>query len=475
MTEDIMTQEVFAKRIFDLPPALHGVFAELADFCTDALASDDMEADFVALENDTVAAVRKTGLGILRTCIEQRDDGARSIRREGRSWYRLARSRGSLTCLLGHLGYDRPRYRNDGVRNSLCPVDESLGLLSGSMTRPAGKLAMRLVAELPCRTSSILLREAGGMDPSVSTLQRVLGEAHWAWQDVEEEAFAELRSGERVPDEATSVALSLDGAMVLLRSGEDPASGGDDRRCGSSNWREASCGTLSFHDETGGTLRTISSGRMPEKGKMALKHWLVREFEEVMRDRPDLTCVGVADGAPDNWTFLSRQALDVEVLDFYHAATHLRTASEHAASPERWYEHWRHVLRHDMCGANRVIAAIRGLRDRARDDCSRSELTVVLGYFRTHRHRMNYAELSGRGIPIGSGIVEAANKTHIGERLKKSGMRWGIAGGQAVLTFRSLLRSDRFDGAWNKIMVAIDNRKPDNDNWKPFYEKKKTA
>ena len=457
MTEDIMTQEVFAKRIFDLPPALHGVFAELADFCTDALASDDMEADFVALENDTVAAVRKTGLGILRTCIEQRDDGARSIRREGRSWYRLARSRGSLTCLLGHLGYDRHRYRNDGVRNSLCPVDESLGLLSGSMTRPAGKLAMRLVAELPCRTSSILLREAGGMDPSVSTLQRVLGETHWAWQDVEEEAFAELRSGERVPDEATSVALSLDGAMVLLRSGEDPASGGDDRRCGSSNWREASCGTLSFHDETGGTLRTISLGRMPEKGKMALKHWLVREFEEVMRDRPDLTCVGVADGAPDNWTFLSRQALDVEVLDFYHAATHLRTASEHAASPERWYEHWRHVLRHDMCGANRVIAAIRGLRDRARDECSRSELTVVLGYFRTHRHRMNYAELSGRGSPIGSG------------------MRWSMAGGQAVLTFRSLLRSDRFDGAWNKIMVAIDNRKPDNDNWKPFYEKKKTA
>ncbi len=50
-------------------------------------------------------------------------------------------------------------------------------------------------------------------------------------------------------------------------------------------------------------------------------------------------------------------------------------------------------------------------------------------------------ELRRQGLIIGSGIVEAANKTHISERLKRSGMRWGIASGQAVPTFCSLVKS----------------------------------
>jgi pentatricopeptide repeat protein len=30
-------------------------------------------------------------------------------------------------------------------------------------------------------------------------------------------------------------------------------------------------------------------------------------------------------------------------------------------------------------------------------------------------------------------------------------MRWGIDGGQAVLTFRALAQSDRFDNAWRLV------------------------
>ena len=63
---------------------------------------------------------------------------------------------------------------------------------------------------------------------------------------------------------------------------------------------------------------------------------------------------------------------------------------------------------------------------------------------------MDYAELGGRGIPIGSGIVKAVNRIHVGERLKKSGRRWGVEGGHAVLTLRSLVKSRRFDSAWER-------------------------
>jgi len=61
---------------------------------------------------------------------------------------------------------------------------------------------------------------------------------------------------------------------------------------------------------------------------------------------------------------------------------------------------------------------------------------------------MGYAALTARGFPIGSGIVEAACKTLVAQRLKLSGMRWSRAGAQAILTARGWDQSDRFEQAW---------------------------
>ncbi len=51
-------------------------------------------------------------------------------------------------------------------------------------------------------------------------------------------------------------------------------------------------------------------------------------------------------------------------------------------------------------------------------------------------------------------------------------MRWGMEGGHAGLSFRSLLKSNRYGQAWNWIVKEIENRNPVNDNWKENYEKK---
>jgi len=61
---------------------------------------------------------------------------------------------------------------------------------------------------------------------------------------------------------------------------------------------------------------------------------------------------------------------------------------------------------------------------------------------------MNYFELKQNKLPIGSGVVEAACKNLIGARMKKSGMRWTIDGGQTVLTLRSLILSNRWEHFW---------------------------
>ena len=46
--------------------------------------------------------------------------------------------------------------------------------------------------------------------------------------------------------------------------------------------------------------------------------------------------------------------------------------------------------------------------------------------------------------------------------MKRSGMRWRIQGGQAVLTVRALIKSGRFDRAWKSLMR--DACTPANDN-----------
>ena len=61
---------------------------------------------------------------------------------------------------------------------------------------------------------------------------------------------------------------------------------------------------------------------------------------------------------------------------------------------------------------------------------------------------MRYHDLRAPLLPIGSGVVEAACKTLVSQRLKRSGMRWRVPGGQAILTFRALCQSERFERAW---------------------------
>jgi hypothetical protein len=64
---------------------------------------------------------------------------------------------------------------------------------------------------------------------------------------------------------------------------------------------------------------------------------------------------------------------------------------------------------------------------------------------------MRYAQYIRNGWPIASGVMEAACKTLVTQRFKQSGMAWSLAGGQAILTLRSLIQSDRWQPAWDLL------------------------
>ena len=60
-------------------------------------------------------------------------------------------------------------------------------------------------------------------------------------------------------------------------------------------------------------------------------------------------------------------------------------------------------------------------------------------------------------LPIESGVVEAACKTLVSQRLKRAGMRWRTKGGQAILTCRALCQSAHFERAW-PLLVQMYQR-----------------
>ena len=119
---------------------------------------------------------------------------------------------------------------------------------------------------------------------------------HERWETLGPETLDSIRDAEGVPHEAVSASVSLDGVMVPLRAGEDGRA--------EASWREAACGTVSFHDARGERLKTLYLGRMPESGKVTLKAQLASEVAHIRQLRPDVRIVAIADGAADNWTFL---------------------------------------------------------------------------------------------------------------------------------------------------------------------------
>jgi hypothetical protein len=226
-------------------------------------------------------------------------------------------------------------------------------------------------------------------------------------------------------------------------------------------WHEASVGTLSFWDAEGEHLRTIYLAQMPESGKATLCEGLTDELLAVVAERPELRLTFASDGARAHWTALEAMAAKLPaeasgerafVLDFFHAAEYLTAAANEAygeGTPQAKIEaaHWRETLREHPEGAARVLASLRYHRARASSEAAAEELDSIISYLAANANagRMGYAAVKGEGLPIGTGVTEAAAKTLISVRMKRAGARYSQHGGQTILLFRSALLSQRFE------------------------------
>lgn len=413
----------------------------------DLTGDDGLAASVGAVERFLRDVLDETGGAALGRYIEGLETARPTVERDGKVFTRVARTPKTIMSVFGPVTYARHRYRR-ASSPSVVPVDEEASLVMDYFTEPAGELAVFLYSQLPAVACREVCQRMGGMVLTQSTLQRLARGTAQAWEEVGDEALEEIRAAEGIPEGAVGVCVSLDGVMVPVREETNGSL--------TTRYREASCGTVSWFDGDGERLATTALGRMPEKNKATLKERLTEELAHVRAMAPHIDIVAIADGARDNWGWLDG-ITENTLVDYWHVCQHLARAGEAiGARGEAWYRRHKRILLDDPRGADKVLRSLRHYRKAATTAAHAETLREVVTYVENNRHRMAYRRWRDLSRPIGSGIVEAANKTLVTRRMKLSGQRWNHEGGQAVLTWRSLHHSGRFDAAWQHVAARLN-------------------
>jgi hypothetical protein len=155
------------------------------------------------------------------------------------------------------------------------------------------------------------------------------------------------------------------------------------------------------------------------------------------------------DGERQLWD-LQEEWLDraVPILDLFHANERLWTAA-HCFHPEQSPAAEQFVERYlRMLLEGRVESVIRSFRKllitRHLTGEKRKRLSATITYYANNRQHMRYDQYLAAGYPIGSGVAEGACRHLVKDRMEGTGMRWSLAGAQAMLH----LRASYLNGDW---------------------------
>ena len=226
-------------------------------------------------------------------------------------------------------------------------------------------------------------------------------------------------------------------------------------------YREAMTGNISLYNLKGERVHTIYLGATPEYGRATFLSRLQNEVDKIKNKYPEATYVGIADGAANNWEFLTPKTQH-QILDFYHATEYLAGASyaffTEDAKRKAWLHNICHELKHTEHAAQAILTQMEEqagqIKGKKRiSDVIKKKLNAAITYFTNQLPRMNYFDYTAKNFPIGSGVTEAACKTLIKQRLCCSGMRWKDKGARVVIALRALAQTTgRWVQFWERIV-----------------------
>jgi hypothetical protein len=465
--------EEFTHFVGELLPSLLNLFAVVQAFAQQPPTPELT----CAFEQALHAVLRDTGRGVVerhynRLEPERLEECPLRLELAGQEYRRRPKSPKQLATLFGEITLRRYLYEaTEAGEPSLFPLELQLGVEAGLATPALAERVGLWATDHEQDMVLSLLRQEHSVSWSVTSLRKVTASLRDGLA-----SFREAAQVARVLALLTKAWASRGRHRPVLAVGRDgvhvPIRG--------HHYQEGAAATVSVLDRRGRRLGTVYLGQMPESGQGVLSAQLTALVDQVLtawhaQGRPAPRLAYVTDGGthpkdyyvrvlrhrPDPWRPGQKLAWQW-VLDFWHACGRVHDLAEAlfgvGAKAATWFAKWRRWLRDRRQGLAQVLRSAmwhynnRGAWSAAR----RADYGTAYRYLRKHSVWMNYGSYRQQGLPIGSGVTEAACKTVFAERLKRSGMTWRCPGGQVIVDLRVL----QLSGIWRAAHQAYLRSRP---------------
>jgi hypothetical protein len=258
------------------------------------------------------------------------------------------------------------------------------------------------------------------------------------------------------------LAVGRDGIMLPIRNEE--------------HYKEGGVATLSVYDRRGHRLGTVYLGEMPQAKQVTLSAELTALVCGVLAGckGPLPRLVYLTDAGYHPTTYFEEVLTQLEnpqqpgqrlewlwIVDYYHAASYVSKLAQVLFSEEKtrqaWARRMRRLLRDKDRGVIRVLhSAAQFYGRKTWSNAQEKEYQEAYNYLLKHSKEMKYSAYRRAGLPIGSGVTEAGCKVVFTQRFKRSGMTWGLEGGEVILR----LRLAELSGVWDEVFREYLNHRP---------------
>ena len=362
-----------------------------------------------------------------------------------------------IDTVLGAVTLTRAWYHCAACGHGVAPRDAELGVAGASLSPGLAAMNDQAAAAGPFAGGARLLEDLAGVRLTVKRVERAAEASGAARAAALRDRAAHITARKLVPLPPSPLPdklyAAIDGTGVPVTARETAGRGGK-AEDGRARTREVKLGvffTQDKVDDEGYPVRDRDSASYIATFEPAAVFAGLVEAEGIRRGAHHVrqfTILG--DGAAWIWNIATAKFPGAtQIVDLYHAREHLHDLARLLEfmlldTKQAWLDARLEDLDYGdidgICAAARAYPLVGVKKD---------DLDAALGYFQNNAPRMRYKWFRSRGLFVGSGAVEAGCKSVIGQRLKLSGMRWTVAGADAIATLRCQRASRPEDQIWH--------------------------
>ncbi len=366
-----------------------------------------------------------------------------------------------VLTVLSPVAVRRAYYHCARCETGLLPKDRELDIVGTSLSPGVRRMMGRVGGKEAFDQGRGDLEALAGVVVPTKQVERVSEELGAQIESIWKQERKAIVSGKLAPllPAVPKLYIAIDGTGVPVVPREAEGHHGKDAT-GKAKTREAKVGcifTQTSVDKEGYPIRDEGSTTYVGAIETAEVFGAHIYAEAVRRGRRQAQKVIVlGDGGPWIWGIATLHfPFATQIVDLYHAREHLADLGKIVYGPgsekaRQWTAARKTQL--DEGDVEALVTSLKRLRPRERKICE--EVRKAIDYFQTNKERMRYAEFRRQGLFVGSGVVEAGCKTLIGLRLKQSGMRWTVAGANAIIALRCCQLSGRWEEFWESRAIG---------------------